>query len=214
MFIRAYMRASTDQQDASRAKGALQSFAKDKGVKIASWHIENESGASLQRPELFKLLDACEDGDVLLIEQVDRLSRLTAADWQKLTTEIERRNVRVVALDLPTSWDCLTGDTDPESFQSRMCMAINKMLLDMLAAIARKDYTDRRRRQAEGIAKGQAAGRFKGRRPDAKRNALVADMLRKGMSWSQIQAATGCSRGTVGEAAKIVKAEAATPATT
>lgn len=45
----------------------------------------------------------------------------------------------------------------------RMLAAINDMMLDMLAAIARKDYEDRRRRQAEGIAKAKLAGRYKGR---------------------------------------------------
>jgi DNA invertase Pin-like site-specific DNA recombinase len=42
-------------------------------------------------------------------------------------------------------------------------LAINGMLLDMLAAVARKDYDDRRRRQAQGQAKAKAEGRYKGR---------------------------------------------------
>lgn len=36
-----------------------------------------------------------------------------------------------------------------------MLKAINNMMMDMLAAIARKDYQDRRRRQAEGIKKAK-----------------------------------------------------------
>ena len=32
-----------------------------------------------------------------------------------------------------------------------MLTAINDLMLDMLAAVARKDYQDRRRRQKEGI---------------------------------------------------------------
>ena len=71
------------------------------------------------------------------------------------------------------------------------------MLLDMLAAIARKDYTDRRRRQAQGIAKAKDEGRYKGRPEDTERNAGIADMLERGMSWSKIQDATGCSRSTI-----------------
>ena len=39
-----------------------------------------------------------------------------------------------------------------------MFTAINAMLLDMLAAVARKDYEDRRRRQAQGIVKAKAEG--------------------------------------------------------
>jgi hypothetical protein len=46
--------------------------------------------------------------------------------------------VRVVALDLPTSWLMARSETD--AFTERMFDAINGMLLDVLAAIARKDY--------------------------------------------------------------------------
>ena len=51
--------------------------------------------------------------------------------------------------------------------------AVNGRLLDMLAAIARKDYTDRRRRQADGIAKAKTEGAYKGRREGAARNAAI-----------------------------------------
>jgi hypothetical protein len=47
---------------------------------------------------------------------------------------------------------------DADDFSSRMFAAINAMLLDMLAAIARKDYEGRRRRQAQGIAKHRPKG--------------------------------------------------------
>ena len=58
------------------------------------------------------------------------------------------------------------------------------MLLDMLAAVARKDYDDRRRRQAQGQAKAKADGRYKGRIEDVARNAGIASMLKAGQSWS------------------------------
>jgi DNA invertase Pin-like site-specific DNA recombinase len=112
---------------------------------------------------------------VLLVEQVDRLSRLTTGDWEKLKAELTSRCVRVVALDLPTSWVMATANGD--EFTSRMFEAINGMLLDMLAAVARKDYDDRRRRQAQGQAKAKAEGRYKGRPEDIERNARIAQML-------------------------------------
>ena len=40
MFIRAYLRASTDEQDANRAKDELSQFAEQKGVRIASFYVE------------------------------------------------------------------------------------------------------------------------------------------------------------------------------
>src|ERR1700712_4886835 len=128
MFVRAYLRASTDEQDASRARDQLEAFAAERGLSVASWYVENESGSKLARPELFRLLKDARPGDVLLVEQVDRLSRLPAADWDRLKSEIAARQVRVVALDLPTSWTMATADAD--AFTARMFEAINGMMLD------------------------------------------------------------------------------------
>lgn len=200
MFIRAYLRASTEDQDANRARADLESFAEERGLSIAATYIENESGARLDRPELFRLLADCKPGDVLLVEQVDRLSRLNAKDWEKLKGQIAAKRVRVVALDLLTSWAMMQGNGD--EFTARMFDAINAMLLDMLAAIARKDYEDRRRRQAQGITKAKDEGRYKGRPEDEKRNAALIAMLKAGQSWSSIVAATGCSRSTLSRLAK------------
>ena len=200
MLIRAYLRASTKDQDASRAKDDLLRFVEERGLRIAATYLENESGASLKRPELFRLLGDCHPGDVLLVEQVDRLSRLNAEDWDRLKTEIRTRRVRVVALDLPTSW--MLADSNKDDIQSRMLDAINGMMLDMLAAIARKDYEDRRRRQAQGIAKAKVDGLYRGRPEDTERNAAIRKMLDSGMSWNNIVAATGCSRSTLSRLAK------------
>jgi hypothetical protein len=43
MFVRAYLRASTKEQDARRAKEELRSFAKDRELKIATYR-ERERG--------------------------------------------------------------------------------------------------------------------------------------------------------------------------
>jgi DNA invertase Pin-like site-specific DNA recombinase len=199
-FIRAYLRASTDEQDAARARDQVKEFAAERGMQIAAWYVENESGAKLTRPELFRLLLDAHPGDILLVEQVDRLSRLDAADWDRLKVELKTRQVRVVALDLPTSWAMATGKVD--DFTARMFAAINDMLLDMLAAVAREDFEDRRRRQMQGQAAAKAAGKYVGRPENKRRNARIAAMLAAGSSYTDVQEATGCSRATVAKIAK------------
>ncbi|MBB1249202.1 recombinase family protein [Rhizobium sp. G21] len=204
-LVRAYLRASTKEQDASRARADLAKFAQERGLRVAGYYAENESGASLKRPELFRLLTDSEPGDILLVEQVDRLSRLNAADWQRLKAEITGRQVRVVALDLPTSWMLATAERD--DVQSRILEAINGMMLDMLAAIARKDYDDRRRRQAQGIEQAKARGEYKGRPEDKERNAAIIKLLEAGQSWRSIAAATGCSMATLSRLAKRLRGD-------
>jgi DNA invertase Pin-like site-specific DNA recombinase len=76
------------------------------------------------------------------------------------------------------------------------------MMLDMLAAVARKDYEDRRRRQSQGIGKARAEGKYRGRQPDIKRRQHVASLLRTGHSYSEIQEILGCSRHLIASVAK------------
>lgn len=175
MRIYAYLRASTNEQDAKRAKRALNKFVKDAGQKVTAWFSENESGATLKRPELFRLLEIAQDGDVLLVEQVDRISRLNAADWEELKSIITSKGIRIVALDLPTSHQFMQASND--EFTGRMLSAINGMLLDMLAAVARKDYEDRRRRQNEGVTKARADGKYKGRQTNKKLHQNIEALL-------------------------------------
>jgi DNA invertase Pin-like site-specific DNA recombinase len=96
----------------------------------------------------------------------------------------------------------------------RIMRAMNAMLLDMLAAVARKDYTDRRRRQAEGIKQRTAAASakgetlYKGRKENVARNTAIMGMLERGESWDSIQKAVGCSRSTISRMLERVRAQA------
>lgn len=203
MFIRAYLRASTDEQDANRARQALEQFAADHQHKVAAWYVENESGTVLQRPELFRLLQDCHKGDVLLIEQVDRLSRLAQDDWAKLKAQIIERGVTVVSMDLPTSHAVMKPESGVDDFTRGMVAAVNGMLLDMLAVIARKDYEDRRRRQAQGIASAKTkTGKYVGRPVDADLHKRIQACRGKGMSLRETAKTVGCALSTVQRALK------------
>lgn len=151
---------------------------------------------------LFELITDASVGDILLIEQVGRLSRLNESDWAKLKQSLNEKHIKVVVLDLPTSW--MMTATDETT--ARMFDAINNMMLDMLAAIAREDYLSRRQRAAQGVEKAKAAGKYRGRMEDAERNALIQKHLKAGISsWSEIMALVGCSRGTVAKQAALLK---------
>jgi DNA invertase Pin-like site-specific DNA recombinase len=181
MFTRAYLRASTDDQDASRASDMLTTFAAAHGQAIACRYVENASGATADRTELRRLLADAQAGDVLLVEAIDRLSRLPAADWRRLRAEIEAKGLRVVAVDLPTSHIAMRSAPGDE-FTERMLDAINRMMLDIMAAIARKDYEQRRQRQAQGIAKARMEGKYRGRQRDEAKRQRIRELLAAGFS--------------------------------
>lgn len=206
MFLRAYLRASTTEQNAERAKESLIAFAADHGKKIASFYVENESGATLTQPELMRLISDAGEGDIILVEQIDRLARLKQADWERLKFMLAKKKLMIVSPELPTSWIALKS-SDGTEFTASILQAVNGMLLDMLAAVARKDYEDRRRRQMQGIKKAQAEGKFVGRKPDLKKRASIASLLAAGHSYSSIQELLGCSRHLIADVKKTLTGE-------
>ena len=208
MFIRAYLRASTQEQDATRAKESLKEFASSKGHKVASYYTENESGRKLKRPELMKLIEDAESGDVILIESIDRLTRLTRDDWEVLKRTISDKGLNVVAVDLPTSHALLNNQLNQDAMTKGIMDAVNNMLIDILATMACKDYELRRQRSQQGIEKAKREDKYKGRPVNEERNALITKLLQSGESYTSIMSSTGASRGTIAKLSKVLKAGA------
>ena len=196
MFIRAYLRASTDDQDANRARKTLQSFAADQSVRIAAFYIENASGTTVDRSELLRLLADASPGDVLLVESVDRLTRLPRPAWEQLRNQIAAAGLQVVALDLPITHAVLKP-TDDDGIQEWMLKAISQMFLEFMAAFARKDYDTRRERQVQGIEKAKRAGLYRGRQTDQEQRRRIQECLARGFSVRKTADLLGCSTSTV-----------------
>ena len=203
MFIRAYLRASHASQDATRAKQSLIDFAKQNKKRVASFYIENESGRKLKRPELMRLLDESDEGDIILIESIDRLTRLTADEWENLKSMIKTKKLHIVSVDLPTSHTVLSAQKLDDMTKGIM-NAVNNMLIDILATMACADYELRRQRSAQGIAKAKLENRYRGRPENVERNEGIAKMLGAGMTYGEIQKAIGASRATIAKISKTL----------
>lgn len=145
MTTRIYVRASTKEQDAKRALDDLVNFSKDYSETYIPY-IENYSGTELDRPALTRLLDEAQQGDILLVEAVDRLSRLSQDDFETLKERIKAKGLRLIVADLPTThtdkMDGITGD---------IMRVVNGMLIDLLATMARLDNDKRRERIKQGL---------------------------------------------------------------
>ncbi|EKO3782561.1 recombinase family protein [Vibrio harveyi] len=178
-MIRAYLRASTNEQDSSRAKQELREFVKSKNLQIASFYQENISGTAAERPELDRLIEDSEDGDVLLIEKMDRLTRLPFQVWETLKGRIKAKGISIVVVDQPMTHQSLF---DVDVSVSAIQQALTNFMLDLGAAMARDDYETRQKRAQQGIAKAKIEGRYKGRPVNAETaqkcrtvNLLVSD---------------------------------------
>lgn len=148
-----YLRASKQEQDAERAKQLLLNFAQEKGLEVAGVYAENISGMKLDRPELTHLLETAAPGEILLVESVDRLSRLSQGDWKKLKHTIESKGLRLVVRDLET-----THQSTDQTIAGQVLSVINGMLVDLMATMARLDQEKRMERIKQGLDNKRARG--------------------------------------------------------
>ena len=103
------------------------------------------------RPTLMQLIEDAHKADVILVEQIDRLARLNQADWDTLKRMLSEKKLSIVSKELPIS--CMTPQSESSiEFMISILQTINSMMLDMLAAIVRKDYEDGLNRQMQCIA--------------------------------------------------------------
>lgn len=147
-----YLRASTKDQDANRAKVAMEAFAADKDLTITGVYAENISGTKLNRPELMRLLDTAQPGEILLCESVDRLSRLSQEDWETLKATIRAKGLRLMIADLPTSWEMAK-----DGIAGEVLRVINDMLIELMSTMARLDQEKRVERIRQGLGNKRAA---------------------------------------------------------
>ena len=145
MTVRIYVRASTKDQDATRALADLVAFSTDYDDNYVEY-VEHFSGTKLDRPVLAKLLIDAEQGDILLVESVDRLSRLSQDDFAIIKQRIKDKSLRLVVADLPTT------HTVSKSMTGEILTVINHMLIDLLATMAKLDNDKRRERIKQGLA--------------------------------------------------------------
>lgn len=188
MNIRIYVRASTKDQDAERALDDLIQFSKGYGSQYTAY-IENYSGTKLNRPQLTKLLNESEQGDILLVESVDRLSRLSQDDFAILKDQIKAKGLRLIIQDLPTTHAINNGMT------GEILNVINAMLIDLLATMAKLDNDKRRERIKQGLER--SGYKPKGKQANNDKHKKIIELNKKGLTKEEISKLANCGVATV-----------------
>lgn len=190
-MIRIYVRASTKDQDAERALDSLKEFAST--IKDNSKaYIENESGTKLDRPVLNRLLDEAENGDTLLVESVDRLSRLKQEEFEVLKGRIRDKGLKLVVADLPTTHVLLNTD---DTITSSILNLVNNLLIDLLATMARLDNEKRIERIKQGLER--SGYKPTGKKADTNKHSRIRELANRGLTREEIAKAVGCGVATV-----------------
>ena len=188
--VRIYVRASTKDQNAERALADLVKFSKAYSKKNESY-VENYSGTKLDRPQLTKLLNEAKQGDILLVESVDRLSRLSQDDFAILKQRIKDKGLRLVVADLPT-----THTISNDSMTSEILRVVNDMLIDLLATMAKLDNDKRKERIKQGLA--LSGYKPKGKKANTAKHNRILELASNGnMTKDEIAKAVGVGVATV-----------------
>jgi DNA invertase Pin-like site-specific DNA recombinase len=88
-----YMRVSTDEQDMSLQRQALE----DAGIDMLSIYSDQMSGKSQKRPGLKSAIKSCLPGAVLVVWKLDRLGRSVRGVLETIET-LDQKNVELVSL--------------------------------------------------------------------------------------------------------------------
>ena len=200
MNTRIYLRASTKDQDAERALQILQDLNQNLNLGETIVYVENYSGTKLDRPELNKLLSEANQGDTLLVESIDRLSRLTQQDFQELKRRIQEKGLRLIVADLPTTYQMIQTS---DSITHSILELINNMLIDLLATMARLDNEKRIERIKQGLTR--SGYKPTGKKANEAKHKRIKELLAVGnMTKEEIAKAVNCGVATVYRVAKVI----------
>lgn len=141
-MIYGYARVSTEDQCLDRQIDALQAA----GVKGENIYKEKMSGAKSSRPKLNALLDVVEDGDIVVIEALNRLGR-SSSDLISLMQMLNAKGVKLKSLKESLDMSSPTG----------------VMMSQLLAILAEFERSVIVQRVNEGLQAARARGRVGGR---------------------------------------------------
>ncbi|MCP8892951.1 recombinase family protein [Sphingomonas faeni] len=186
---RVYLRVSTEEQDLSRQE-AIVFGARAAGYYVAAVYREKASGARPDRPELLRMIEDLQPGEVVLAEKIDRISRLPLPQAELLVDAIRAKGAR---LSVPGIVDLTDLVADSTGVSRIVLEAVQEMLLRVALQTARDDYETRRERQREGIEIAKREGRYAGRKPDLAHHRRIIGLRDAGMSIARTAELAGCS---------------------
>jgi len=173
-----YIRVSTVEQNTARQLD---------GIELDKVFEDKCSGKDTDRPALQACLAYLREGDVLHVHEISRLAR-NMGDLNRLVDDLTAKGVGV-------RFHKEGLDFTPDGAASSM----QKLMFQMLAAFAEFERNMIRERQAEGIAKAKAEGRYRGGQDklDAGQVAELRRLAAEGVSKSKLARDFGITRPTV-----------------
>lgn len=156
----AYHRTSTKDQHLDRGITEINKFCTDNNICLYKNKVytDQQTGKNFDRPRYQMLKEEIlEDGDTLLVTEIDRLGRNKEATLKELQY-FKDNNIRVMVLELPTTLIDLS--TVENTMAQMMLETINNIMIELYTSIAQAEIEKKEKRQREGIQAKKARGEW------------------------------------------------------
>ncbi|WP_073945499.1 recombinase family protein [Streptococcus salivarius] len=151
---------------------------------------DKESGTSRKRQGLKELLDYIRTDDIVVVTELDRLSR-NNEHLTEIMGIIQSKGVTLEVLNFPS----LLGIKD-----DNLRKLLNNLILEIIKYQAQAERDRIRERQRQGIELAKKKGRYKGRKPlfrrDDKKLIHAFDLYLGGKTDKEVEEMTGINRVT------------------
>ena len=180
MVIVGYARVSTKEQNLDRQLDMLVNY----GVDIRNIYKEKVTGTKANRPELNRMIDELQTGDIVVIADLSRVSRSTK-DLLMIVDKIKGRGATIKSLK--DTWLDTTSSNPYNEFLLTVMTGMSQLERDLIST-----------RTKEGLSAAKARGRCGGR-PNKRneKSEIVMTLYKGGYKVVDICKATGLSRTTV-----------------
>lgn len=179
-MIYAYIRVSTDKQDADNQRLEILDHANRQGVKIdATIKSELSSRKTSKERRVDELMEKLQPGDTLIVSELSRLGRSTG-DVVNLVKELAERKIRMIALKQNID---IKGSQD---MTSKIIVTIFALLADLerdLISLRTKEALAAKKRM--GIPLGKPKGTIQKSKFDKDRT-RIEELLVYGLSVRKI----------------------------
>jgi len=145
-IARLYLRCSNEDEDLARQAEIVRN-AHQAGYYITDVYRERAAGGRTDHPELLRMIADLQPGDVVVAEKIDRLSRLTLPEAERLVASIRAKGARLAVPGVVDFTD-LAKATDAAT--SILLETAQELLLKVALQIARDGDEARRDRQSQG----------------------------------------------------------------
>lgn len=156
----AYHRTSTADQHLDRGIAELTKYCAEHEIQLYKNKVytDQQTGKNFNRPRYQMMKEEIlENGDTLIITELDRLGRNKKATLSELRF-FQDNNIRVMVLELPTT---LLPIEDMENSMAKMMLeTINNMMIELYASMAQAEMEKKEKRQREGIEAKKARGEW------------------------------------------------------